>query len=197
MKFVILLLAGYLLGCVNFSIILTKRLEKKDVRDFGSGNAGFTNTLRNFKRKTAVMVFAGDALKAVVAVLLAKLLMPGNQYAMFAASLGTILGHNFPVFYGFRGGKGVLVSVVGIFFTDYRIGFIVLIGSVFIMFATGYVSLGSLSGASLFPILTAIVHTLQAEYIVFAVLIALLNIFMHRSNIVRLAHGKENCFKKH
>lgn len=196
MKLIILFLAGYLLGCINFSIILTKLLEKKDVRNFGSGNAGFTNTLRNFKLRTAILVFIGDALKAVFAILLAFLLVPDNKTAVFAASLGTILGHNFPALYNFKGGKGVLVSIVAIFFTDYRIGLIIFVGSLLIMFITGYVSLGSIIGAVAFPILTIIFHLSKPSYIIFAIIVGGLSVFMHRSNIKRLLSGEENCFRR-
>lgn len=196
MKLFVLFLKGYLFGCINFSIILTKLLEKKDVRDYGSGNAGFTNTLRNFRLRTAVLVFIGDALKAVCAILLAMLIMPDSQMAVFAASMGTILGHNFPAFYKFKGGKGVLVSTVAIFFTDFRIGLIIFAVCVLIMFITGYVSLGSIIGAVAFPILTIIFHPTQPSYIIFAVIVGALGVFMHRHNIKRLLAGEENCFRR-
>lgn len=196
MKLLVLFLIGYLFGCVNFSIILTKLLEKKDVRDFGSGNAGFTNTLRNFRLRTAVLVFIGDALKAVCAILLAYLIMPDNKTAVFAASLGTIFGHNFPAIYKFKGGKGVLVSTVAIFFTDFCIGLVIFVGCVLIMFITGYVSLGSVIGAVAFPILTIIFHPAKPSYIVFAVVVGALSVFMHRQNIKRLLAGEENCFRR-
>lgn len=194
---ILIILAGaYLLGCVNFSIILTKTLEKKDVRNFGSGNAGFTNTLRNFKLGTAILVFAGDALKAVVALSLAILLSPGNQLVLFGAGVSVILGHNFPFVFKFKGGKGVLVSCVAVFFADWRIGLIVLILSVLIMFITGYVSLGSVIGAALIPILAAILHRNNVYFIMFSLIIALLGIYMHKGNIKRLVSGTENRFRK-
>lgn len=196
MRLIVLFLIGYLLGCVNFSIILSKLIEKKDVRSFGSGNAGFTNTLRNFKLSTAIMVFAGDALKAAVALTLAMVFAPADRIILYSAAVGVILGHNFPFVHGFKGGKGVLVSCVAVFFADWRIGLILLIASVLIMFITGYVSLGSVIGASLLPIITAILHSSDLPFIILSFIIAGLGIFMHRENIKRLITGTENRFRR-
>ncbi len=194
MKILIMLVAGYLLGCVNSSIILTRLIEKKDVRDFGSGNAGFTNTLRNFKLRTAVLVFAGDAVKAAIALTLAVLLAPGQAYVLYATAIGVILGHNFPVFYGFKGGKGILVSAVALFFADWRIGLIVFVISVLVMFTTRYVSVGSLSGAALLPVAAAVLRGGDTQILMFALILSLLSIYMHRENIRRLIKGEENRF---
>lgn len=194
MLIIAMLAAGYLLGCINSSIILTRLIEKKDVREFGSKNAGFTNTLRNFKLSTAVLVFAGDSFKAVVALSLALFFAPDNKIAMYSAAVGVVLGHNFPVIYGFKGGKGVLVSIVAILFCDWRIGIIVFVLSVAVMFISRYVSLGSVFGAILLPILAAAFNFGDANFLLFSVIISLLSIYMHRQNIERLLAGTENRF---
>jgi glycerol-3-phosphate acyltransferase PlsY len=185
---------GYLFGCINSSIILTRLIEKKDVRDFGSKNAGFTNTLRHFKLRTAVLVFLGDSLKAAVALSIAKLTAPGNGTVLYLTALGVILGHNFPFIHHFKGGKGVLVSIVAVMFADWRIGLIILVAAVTIMLISRYVSLGSIVGSVLFPILTVIFHFNDIAIIFFSVAVSLLSIFMHRKNIYRLYIGTENRF---
>ncbi len=193
-KIIIMLVLGYLFGCINSSIILTRLIEKKDVRDFGSGNAGFTNTLRNFKKRTAMLVFAGDALKAAIVLVIAIIIAPDNQYVLFAASIGVVIGHNFPVFYGFKGGKGILVSSVAVFFADWRIGLIIFVVSVLIMFITKYVSVGSLTGSAMLILLAFLWHRGQPEFLLFSIIISSLSIYMHRENIKRLAKGTENRF---
>ena len=186
---------GYLFGCFNSSIVLTRLIEK-DVRNYGSGNAGFTNTLRNFSLLTAVLVFVCDAIKAAAAIFISLLIAPDNDMALYASAIGVILGHNFPFLYRFKGGKGVLVSSVAIFFADWRIGIAVFVISVLIMFATRYVSLGSLTGAVIFPLLSFYFHSGDTSFIIFSLVVSLLGIYMHRSNIKRLIEGKENRFGK-
>ncbi|OQB15681.1 MAG: Glycerol-3-phosphate acyltransferase [Firmicutes bacterium ADurb.Bin193] len=188
--------AGYLLGCINSSIILTRLLEKKDVREFGSGNPGFTNTLRSFKRSTAILVFAGDAIKAVIALLIAKIFLPDSDLALYAAGIGVILGHNFPLFHKFKGGKGILVSSVAIMFADWRIGLIIFVVSVFIMFASRYVSLGSITGAVMLPVLAFLFHPGDMPFLMYSLVVSILAIYKHRQNIVRLLNGTENRFEK-
>ena len=109
MSVILMLLIGYLLGSLNFSIIFTKLFAKTDVREHGSGNAGFTNTIRTAGKKVGILVFVCDALKAIVAILIAVAVaswFPFDgyvQYGRYAAALGAVLGHNFPLYYGFRG----------------------------------------------------------------------------------------------
>ncbi|MCK9478081.1 MAG: glycerol-3-phosphate 1-O-acyltransferase PlsY [Firmicutes bacterium] len=188
---VILSIAGYFLGCINSSIILTRLIEKKDVRQFGSKNAGFTNTLRSFRMRTAILVFVGDALKAAVALSLTLLFAP---QALYFVAISVIIGHNFPIFYGFKGGKGVLVSIVSILFCDWRVGLIIFAVSVAIMFISGYVSLGSVIGAVLLPIMALIFRFGDIQFLLFSIVISALSIFMHRQNIHRLLLGTENRF---
>ena len=104
-KNLVVLLIAYLLGSINTSIIVGKIKSGEDIRKHGSGNAGATNTLRTFGKMAAVLVILGDVLKAVVSIVLAMILSD-EQLAVYAASFGVILGHNFPVFFGFKGGKG-------------------------------------------------------------------------------------------
>lgn len=188
----LILIISYLMGSINTSIIASKIIIGDDIRNHGSGNAGATNALRTLGKKGAIIVLLGDALKAALAILIARVISQNNNTATYIAALGTVLGHNFPVYFGFRGGKGVVVSLVSILFADWRIGIVVAIISILIMALSKYVSLGSISGAVLFVVLSFIFHLDNPDFIVFAFMLAFLAIYMHRTNIVRLINKTEN-----
>jgi len=192
-KIILMFIIAYLLGGLNFSILLSKLIAKKDIRELGSGNAGFTNTLRNFGKGTAALVLIGDALKAVVAILIARYLS-SDQYMVFAAGLGAILGHNFPVYYGFKGGKGILTSAAVVFMIDPRAGLFLVVTCVSVMFITRYVSVGSILGCIAFPVSIYILNPTNTPLFIFALLVSGLALFMHRENIKRLINGTENRF---
>lgn len=194
----IVLVLSYLIGSINTSIITSKIMTGKDIRESGSGNAGATNALRTLGKRGAAIVVLGDAFKAVAAILLAKLILHQSPDAVYIAGLGAVLGHNFPLYFGFRGGKGIIVSLVAILFADPLIGLVVMVLSLAIMGITKYVSLGSISGAVLFAVLSAIFHRGDTQFTVFAAMLALLAVYMHKSNILRLVRGEENklSFKK-
>lgn len=191
-KLILLFVISYLLGSINTSIIVGKIKSGEDIRKHGSGNAGATNALRTFGKMAAVLVILGDVLKAVVSIVLAMILSD-EQLVVYAASFGVILGHNFPVFFGFKGGKGIVVSAVACLFADWRIGLIVVVLALLIMFTTKYVSLGSILGACFMIVFGLIIRRpFDLEYTIFSVLVAGLAIIMHRKNIVRLLKGNEN-----
>ncbi|MBQ2890048.1 MAG: glycerol-3-phosphate 1-O-acyltransferase PlsY [Clostridia bacterium] len=190
-KFLIIFLIAYLLGSISTSILFSKIKTGKDIRDFGSGNAGATNTLRTLGKGAAIVVLLGDMLKAVISILIAKALL-NEQIAVYVASIGVVLGHNFPIYFGFKGGKGVAVSAVACLFADWRIGVFVVILSVLIMLTTKYVSLGSIIGAVLVFLLGFLFRGIDIPYIIFSIIIGGLAIIMHRKNIVRLLNGNEN-----
>ncbi|MBQ9757530.1 MAG: glycerol-3-phosphate 1-O-acyltransferase PlsY [Clostridia bacterium] len=194
----ITLIVSYLLGSINTSIIVSKIMIGDDIRNHGSGNAGATNTLRTVGKKGALFVLLGDVLKTVVAIMAAKLFLPDNQQATYIAGIGAVLGHNFPVFFKFKGGKGIIVSTVAMLFADPIIGIFVIVVSIGIMAVSRYVSLGSISGAALFVIFSLIFHGQDTDFIVFALILAVLAIYMHKGNIKRLLSGTENklSFKK-
>ena len=187
----IILVVAYLLGSINTSIIVSKIMIGDDIRNHGSGNAGATNTLRTVGKKGAIFVVLGDVLKAVAAVLVAKLISDSPN-AVYIAGLGAVLGHNFPLYFRFKGGKGIIVSTVVILFADPLLGLITMIAAISIMAVSRYVSLGSVLGAVLFVILALVFKNSNAEFIVFAIMLAFLAIYMHRSNIARLLAGKES-----
>ena len=190
-KFLIIFVIAYLLGSISTSILFSKIKTGKDIRDFGSGNAGATNTLRTLGKGAAIVVLFGDMLKAVISILIAKALL-NEQIAVYIASIGVVLGHNFPIYFGFKGGKGVAVSAIACLFADWRIGVFVIILSVLIMGVTKYVSLGSIIGAVLVFLLGFLFRGIDISYIIFSIIIGGLAIIMHRKNIVRLFNGTEN-----
>lgn len=219
------LILGYLIGSLNTSVIVG-RCMGVDVRSKGSGNAGATNTLRTLGKKAAAIVLLGDLAKAVLAVLvglcIGKFAVDGSVvetflvegplspfasragaggswvlFCQYLAGLGAVLGHNFPLYFGFRGGKGILTSFGVILMLDWKIALIVLACSVLVMAVTRYVSLGSLVGAVLFPVLVAVFNWHNPYphvpyYIAFAVVLGLLAIFQHRANLKRLLAGTES-----
>jgi len=188
----LILIVSYLLGSVSSSIIVGKIKSGKDIRTMGSGNSGATNTLRTFGKAAALLVVLGDGLKTVFSVLFAKLILPDDMLAVYIAGIGCVLGHNFPVYYGFKGGKGVLVSIVSVLFANWQIGLITFVISILIMIFTKYVSLGSVIGSVIVVVLAFIFEKGNTEYLIFSVILAVLCIYRHRANIVRLINGTEN-----
>lgn len=187
-----ILIVAYLLGSINTSIIVSKIMIGDDIRNHGSGNAGATNTLRTVGKKGALFVVLGDVLKTVIAIVVARLISPDNNQVTYIAGIGAVLGHNFPVYFKFRGGKGIIVSTVAMLFADSIIGLFVVIISIGIMAASRYVSLGSISGAVLLVLFSILFHGQTPDFIVFALILAVLAVYMHRGNIKRLLSGTEN-----
>ncbi len=207
MSVVLMLIIGYLLGSLNFSIIFTKIFANTDVRDHGSGNAGFTNTIRTAGKKVGILVFVCDALKAIAAILIAvavahRLPFDGYvQYGRYAAALGAVLGHNFPLYYGFRGGKGIVVSIAVIFSINWITGIFTLGLFLAVFFATGYVSLGSLTGAVTVAVCSIVMYIfgwagVDGVQAILMTFMGILAFYMHRANIKRLLNGTESSFKK-
>lgn len=197
---------AYLIGSVNFAIIVTRLFAKKDIRDFGSGNAGMTNVLRTLGKGPAALVTVGDFCKGMLAVLLGhliiRLLSSGIPfYADYIIALFVMLGHCFPVFYGFKGGKGILVSAGVILALDWRVFLIVFAVFMIVVAIKKIVSLASICTAVAFPIATLVIALVdRSPYVLWdtlsAILIAGIVIFMHRSNIKRLLNGTEKAFGK-
>ena len=188
----IILIISYLLGSINTSIIVSKIMIGDDIRNHGSGNAGATNTLRTVGKLGALLVVLGDVLKTVIAILVARLISPDTAQATYIAGIGTVLGHNFPLYFKFKGGKGIIVSTVAMLFADPIIGLVVAVIAISIMAISRYVSLGSVLGAALFVVLSLIFRNGNPDFVVFAIMLAVLAIYMHKSNIIRLANGTEN-----
>lgn len=193
--------AAYLLGSINTGILVSKILYNDDIRKYGSHNAGATNMLRIYGKKAAFITVLGDALKGVAAVLFVKLLyalfpngilLASEEPVTYAAAFFAVLGHNFPVYFKFKGGKGVLTSVTVIIMLDPFIGLVTLFAAILIMAVTKYVSLGSIMGAVIAFALAVFLRTDNIAFITLCFFLVVLLIYRHKGNIYRLAHGTES-----
>lgn len=190
MNAVMALLAAYLLGSVSFGYMAGKLLCGIDIRKYGSGNAGTTNILRTLGTGPAVAVLMLDAGKGLTAVLLAKALT-GDANMMMLSAIAAVAGHNWPVFHGFRGGRGIATSI-GVF-----LGLapaVILIATaigVTIIAVTRYVSLGSIIGSAMIPVLM-LIFRMPPSYTMLGIILAAFAIWRHRQNISRLLAGTEN-----
>lgn len=197
----ITLIAGYLLGNLNGAVCVS-RLMGDDVRSHGSGNAGLTNFIRSYGAGRSLTVILIDAGKAVAACVLGGLLLMRNSSFQTGAALGgaaVMLGHVFPVFLGFRGGKGILSGLFIALVVDYRIALLILAVFAAVYLTTRYVSLGSVLAAITFGAGFAILHNDDLTVMLCGIFMSALATFMHRQNIVRLFQGQErktDLFKK-
>ena len=185
-----LLVVPYFLGSINFGIIISKLFHGEDIREYGSANAGMTNMLRTYGKRDAAITLIGDALKAVVAVILGRILF--GISGGYVAGLTCILGHAFPCYYKFKGGKGVVVTAATIAVIDWRI-FLVLLGIFILVVAfSKYISLGSVCGMLVFPLLVQVWDRGLSINVLLSCLISALVIFLHRGNIKRIYNGTES-----
>lgn len=207
--YIIIAIIAYLIGSINFSVIISKRMAGFDVREKGSGNAGTTNMLRSVGVKAAVITLLCDILKGVVVILIAILIgniVDGLDDALLVqlAGIFVIVGHTFPIFFGFKGGKGIATSLGVLLMINWQIGLICLVFALVLMVITRMVSVGSIAAAILFPVLVIfigqnyIVPVNNWSYLIFSIIIAVLVLFNHRENLKRIFTGKENkiSFKK-
>ncbi len=207
--YIIIAIIAYLIGSINFSVIISKRMAGFDVREKGSGNAGTTNMLRSVGVKAAVITLLCDILKGVVVILIAILIgniVDGLDDALLVqlAGIFVIVGHTFPIFFGFKGGKGIATSLGVLLMINWQIGLICLVFALVLMVITRMVSVGSIAAAILFPVLVIfigqnyIVPVNNSSYLIFSIIIAVLVLFNHRENLKRIFTGKENkiSFKK-
>lgn len=191
---VISAVVAYLIGSVNSSILISRIVSGKDIRESGSGNAGATNMLRTMGKKYAVITLVIDILKGVVAVLIAKLAAKygGIEWGVYAAGALVCIGHCYPVFFGFKGGKGVATGLGVLLMWDWQTALIVLVIAILLMAITRYVSLGSITAAVIFAVIEIIKLKGSVAESICVIVVAALLIWKHRANIDRLIHGKEN-----
>lgn len=185
---------GYLLGGINGAILLSKLVEKDDVRRHGSGNAGFTNFFRNYGKRTSLLVILIDAAKAAVSCLLGGWLL--GKYGlrtegMLLGGLAATLGHDFPAFLGFRGGKGIVCGFATALVTDWRVGLILFAVFALVYFLTHYVSLASVLCALGFFVSFWMFYPGRPFVLILSGCLSALAIFLHRENIGRLVRGQE------
>ncbi len=203
------IIVPYLLGSFNFGLIISKKKFNDDIRQHGSGNAGTTNMLRTYGKKAAVLTLLGDMLKAFLAVSVGYLVLGVNvaqlneagdkiggyrdEMGAAIAGLFVMIGHMFPIFYRFKGGKGVATSAMVVLMIS-PISFVICF-SIFVIIVVGtkFVSLGSCMGMIFYPIILGAFSGEQNPTAqIMAVLMAVLVVFMHRENLKRLAAGKES-----
>lgn len=200
--FIIALVAviSYLIGSVNFSILISKAISGKDIRESGSGNAGATNMLRTHGKKMGVLTLLLDVLKGIIAIIIAmivdKNIGANTGILSYIAGVCVILGHNFPLYFGFKGGKGVATSLGVVLMLDWKVGLIVAVCAIAIMAVTRYVSLGSILGGAAYIVVEIVKAIVTKNYnviqLVCVVIIGGLLIARHHANIKRLLSGTEN-----
>lgn len=204
--YIIMAIIAYLIGSVNFSIIISKKIAGFDVREKGSGNAGTTNMLRSVGKKAAAITLICDILKGVVSIGIAIILeniVKGvdKELLLQIAGIAVVIGHTFPIFFGFKGGKGVATSLGVLLMSNWQIGLICLVFAIVLMALTRMVSLGSCGAAILFPVLTLFInehYTVLTEgksgnvYFIYSILLAIIVLYNHRENIKRILNGTEN-----
>lgn len=211
--------ASYLIGSVNFSILLSRAISGQDIRKSGSGNAGATNMLRTYGKKMGVITLLLDVLKGIVCVLAAVLFVNyyhseaaasvygSSDLEMYQSALSCIaipyiagvcvtLGHNFPLYFGFKGGKGVATSLGVVLMLDWKIGLIIAVCAIAVMAVTRYVSLGSVLGGAAYIIAEVVKMCVTDSFnwveFVCVIILGGLLIIRHHANIKRLLNGTEN-----
>ncbi|MBQ7916679.1 MAG: glycerol-3-phosphate 1-O-acyltransferase PlsY [Firmicutes bacterium] len=189
------MLLGYAFGCIQTAYIVGRLTKKIDIRDYGSGNSGATNAIRVLGTKVGLWCMAGDIIKGIVAMVVAALVFGyDNKNLMLFTGVGAVLGHNFPFYMGFRGGKGVAVTIGIMACMDFRILVIAGIPSLLVLAATRYMSLASLLFVTIFPLCTAIFYLGQPggiEVLLLSLFFTVMIYWRHRSNIKRLQEGTE------
>ncbi len=197
---VISAVAAYLLGSLNFAIIISKLTMKKDIRECGSGNAGSTNALRVMGGKKTIFVLLGDIVKGLLAMLVCVLICDEEilGVAKVITGLACVLGHSFPIYFGFKGGKGVLTTASVGACIDWRVCLTALCFFAVVVAISKFVSLGSIATMWTLPLLFYLYGGVNVPNICFGFVIAILITYLHRSNIKRLVSGTENklSFKK-
>lgn len=218
-RLIIAVVAAYLIGSVNTSIIVTKFVMHEDIRTMGSGNAGFTNVLRCAGKAPAIITFIGDFLKGIIAVGIAYLLMIDvsgdgaavfRNYIAYITGLFVVIGHMFPLYYKFKGGKGVVTTAAVMLMTDWRVLVLALIIFLIVFLSTKIISKCALLNAAMYPVVTLILKLLDYNGILSAIsplnnppvsfivlstvvtlITAVLVIVKHKDNIKRILNGTE------
>jgi len=188
---VLSVLLAYLIGSISTSTILSKWVAHLDIREHGSGNAGATNTLRVLGIKWGVTVLAIDIVKGVIAVLLASAIGNHHLWVTYAAGIAVICGHNWPVFFGFRGGKGIATTIGVLLVLMFLPSIVAGVVALVMVAITRYVSVGALTFTILCVLFAAVIDHRSAE-VILAFFIASLSVYRHRANIVRLIQGQES-----
>ena len=190
MKIALIIISCYLLGSVPFGYIVGKLFKKVDIREYGSGNIGATNALRILGPQLASLVVIGDIGKGIFSIYLIQYLNIDNSLILTIAGLAVICGHNWSLFLGFKGGKGIATTFGVVFALNPTISILALIIGGVVVITTRYVSL-----ASIFAVISIFIFTIlfkqPYEYIIFSAIIMIIGIFKHKENIQRLKSKTE------
>ena len=194
---IIAALIAYFIGSLSFAVIVSRALKLPDPHSYGSGNPGATNVLRSGSKKAAILTLLGDTLKGVVAVLLAKYF--ASQFGVTAtgialAAMAVFLGHLFPLFFGFKGGKGVATASGVLWALDWRVGLGVTLIWALVFAVSRVSSLAALIGSAMAPVLAWYFLGVGPAFYS-ALAMAVLLIWRHKENIERLVSGSEGSFK--
>lgn len=211
-EYIIMAIIAYGIGSLNISIFISKKMGGFDLREKGSNSTGATNVLRTLGKKAAAITLLFDIAKGIVAIaismIIGKIIEGTNQELLLQiAGIAVVLGHTFPIFFGFKGGKGVATSLGILLMSNWKIGLICLVFALVLMALTRMVSLGSCGATILFPVLTLFIndsYTVLTEgkrgstYLIYSIILAVIVLYNHRTNIKRLLNGTENklSFKK-
>ncbi|SKC65143.1 glycerol-3-phosphate 1-O-acyltransferase PlsY [Maledivibacter halophilus] len=188
-KILLLAAASYLIGSIPFSFLTAKFFGGIDIRNYGSGNSGATNVFRTLGKKAGAVAFLGDFLKGFITILIIKIYIGIDISVICSACV--VIGHCYPAFLRFKGGKGVATAGGTIFALYPLVGFILLFSLIVIVKISKMVSLGSISAAILFPVISLLLKT-HKYFLFYSIVIGLFVIYKHRTNISRLLSGKES-----
>ena len=191
LSILIVIVAGYLLGSISTGVVLSRLFAKTDIRSQGSGNAGTTNMLRVLGRKMALLTFIGDMLKGIIAVFIGKWLIGGELGGLFGV-VGAVLGHYYPLYFGFKGGKGIATSFGSLLFVFPVQALLAFAVFLILVAVTHYVSVGSIAAAITLPLLIVITRFQEPTLWIITVCIGASVVWRHRANIKRLMNHTEN-----
>lgn len=192
---IICLVIGYLFGCFSTGYFVGK-FNHIDIRNYGSGNSGTTNALRTLGLKAAILTFLGDALKAIIPIIFVRYFFQDSdtliQLLILYTGLGVVLGHNFPVWLNFKGGKGIAATAGVMLAFDWRFGLTACGIFIILVAITRYVSVGSLALSIIFPISVLVFYPHNLHMLLVSLIYTILAYVKHRANIKRLLNGTEN-----
>ena len=191
LSILIVIAAGYLLGSISTGVVLSRLFAKTDIRSQGSGNAGTTNMLRVLGRRMALFTFIGDMLKGIIAVFIGKWLIGGELGGLLGV-VGAVLGHYYPLYFGFKGGKGIATSFGSLLFVFPVQALLAFAEFLILVAVTHYVSVGSIAAAITLPLLIVITRFQEPTLWIITVCIGASVIWRHRANIKRLMNHTEN-----
>ncbi len=205
-EYMIMAIIAYCIGSLNISIFISKKMGGFDLREKGSNSTGATNVLRTVGKKAAAITLLFDIFKGIIAIaismIIGNIIKETNQELLLQiAGIAVVLGHTFPIFFGFKGGKGVATSIGILLMSNWKIGLICLVFALVLIILTRMVSVGSCAASILFPVLTLFIndnYTILTEgkrgstYLIYSIILAVIVLYNHRSNIKRLLNGTEN-----